>query len=527
MPEQLFDVAVIGGGHNGLVAAGYLAKAGLKTVVLEKNAIVGGFVTTEEFPEMPGFKFNLGALEPAFIRGTPILDELGVFKQGLEFLEPDPVFWFAFPDGKSWRLWRDPKRSAEDIRLIAGDHDADAFLEFVARYGPFWQLLGAAFMAPPVGFKDLMALLPEGAEGEEFIRNILMSANHLLDEWFDTDYVKAAAAKFVGTMGFDSRDQGTGLFASEIISMASMGRPKGGSGVLSQALAKSVESFGGTIRTNAKVERVLVENGKAVGVRLAGGEQIRAAAVLSQIDAIRLFTQLLDPAVVDPTLARRLRMLRKDRYTIVAAHFALSELPRYQEILPGIGHEVDAAALIICPSQAWNDEFQGDITNGRLTEHPVFWSVVHSVADPTLAPAGKHAMTAETYVPWRLADGTDWGVAKELLADRMVDQLAHYAPNIRQAIIARHVESPDDLVHRAGVLSGNIAHIDHQLCQMFGFRPLPELSKYRTPIAGLYLTGSGTHPMGAVTGMPGYNAAHEFLEDWRAGKVPRPLAAKV
>jgi beta-carotene ketolase (CrtO type) len=248
---------------------------------------------------------------------------------------------------------------------------------------------------------------------------------------------------------------------------------------------------------------------------------------MSQIDAVRVFTQLLEPDAVDPHLLRRLRALRVSRYTITAAHMALSELPRYTETFPNIGPEVDAAALIICPSQAYNDAFQGDISNGRLPRYPVFWTVVHSVADPSLAPAGKYAMTCETYCPWQLADGTPWAVAKETLADYMVEELSHYAPNVKDATIGRYVESPEDLARRAGALCGNIAHIDHQLCQMFGFRPLPELSQYRTPIAGLYLTGSATHPMGAVTGMPGYNAAHEFLEDWRAGRIPRPQAVAV
>ena len=518
MSNHGFDAIIIGGGHNGLVAATYLGKGGLRPLVLDKNAVIGGMCTTQEFPGMPpGFKFNVGCLIPAGIRG-PITEELELESRfGLEWLDVDPSFWLPFPDGKFWRPWKDPQKLVEEIRRVARDHDADAFVKFSEYFGGLGMLVGSMYFGEPPSFKDLVGLLPDGLEGTELVRTLLMSANHVVDEWFDTDYLKGPIVKFVGSAGIDARDQASGFLTSFFTTLAREGPAKGGAGSVTQALAKAAGAAGADIRLNTVVDKILVENGQAVGVRLQGGEEIRAKVVISTLDAVRVFTQLLDPNLVEERLLRRLRALRADRYGCFYLHLALNELPDYSAKFPGYGPELASSAVIICPSTTYNDAFQSSINDGRIPEHPVFWGETPSVADPSLAPAGKYTMTIGVYAANELADGRSWDEARETLADNIVNELAAYAPNIKKAIIARHSETPPEMVEHYGALDGNLGHLDFKLSQLLMFRPLPELANYRTPIANLYLSGAGTHPMGTVIGIPGFNTAHAVLKDLGAG----------
>ena len=516
-----YDVILIGAGHNGLLAGAMLGRRGVKTLILEKNPIVGGFITTEEMPGMPGFKFNPGALVPSMIRDNPGFQELNIEQRfNLEYLSPDPAFTFFFPEGKYWHLYADLQgKTAQEIERVAGPRDAEAWKTYVETYSSLMGLLGMVMFSPPTSLTDLVQLVPEGEAGLELARNLFMSSNQLLNEWFDTDYVKGAILKFMGTMGNFARDQGTGLWGTEILACAGMGRPRGGSGALSNALAAAAEAEGVAIRVNAPVDEVLVENGAAVGVRLQNGETIRSKAVISAVDPYQLFTKLVDPDKLDTRFMRRVRALTADQYSIVAAHLALSELPDFTASYPGIDNKKAVESSIIwCPSMKYNDEWQLEIAAKRLPRYPVFWAFIPSSVDPSLAPEGKHTLTVEAYCSGELKDRA-WSEAKEVYADYMVEQMVQMAPNLKNAIVGRYVEGPDELEARSWSRHGNIAHLDHTLSQLFTFRPLPELSSGRAPIKNLYLSGAGAPPMGAASGAPGYVTATRFMQDWEAGLV--------
>jgi len=518
MSQQQYDAIIIGAGHNGLVCAAYLAKAGLKTLVLERRSIVGGCATTEEIPSMPGFKFNLCAIDHVYIHYTPIIKDLELERFGLEYISVDPAFFCPFPDGNYIFVWKDVNKTASEIQRVAGAREARAFLEFAKFYSKLWETITPAFLAPPVPLADMFSMLPSGPEREELIRTLLMSAEQLLEEWFDTDYVKGPAAKFAAEIGIDIRDPGTALLAGEITRFTKITRPRGGTGMLTQALARVIEHYGGVIRTNAEVEKIIVKDGKAVGVRLTTGEEIRAKGVISNLDAIRVFTKLVDPEHLEQKFRRRIEKLRVNYGLGLTVHAALNELPRFSDKYP-VGKEANIASTSICPSIEYLNKFFDDIRAGRPPKEPNLWVATPSALDPTLAPPGKHTLYIYSHQPYKLADGKQWSEIKEEVADICINKLAEFAPNIKDAIIARYVESPVDMERRTGNLRGSFIHIDMSLAQLFYFRPLPELSQYRTPIKNLYLTGAGTHPGGGITGMPGYNTAHVFLEDWKAGKI--------
>ncbi len=536
---QEYDVIIIGAGHNGLVCAAYLLKAGYSVLLLEKRSVPGGAATTEEcLPQQaPGFKFNLCAIDHEFIHLGPVVQELELEKYGLKYLECDPVVFCPHPDGKYFLAHKSLERTCAEIARY-NQRDAEKYAEFTQ----YWQrVLGAMipmFNAPPKSIldilgnyditkiKDLISVIGSPNKTLDFIRNMLTSAEDLLNEWFDEEFLKAPLARLASELGAPP-SQKTIAIGAIMMAMRhnpGMARPRGGTGALVQALVNLVTSKGGIILTDCQVKKVLIDEGRAVGVQLANGNEYRAKhGVISNIDAKRLFLQLIDKSDVDaadPDLRERLeRRIVNNNETILKIDLALEEVPRFERYAHK--DEYLIGSVLIADSVAHVEQAHNKCTLGEIPDSdPSMYVVVPTVLDPSMAPPDKHTVWIEFFAPYQIAgaegtglNGTGWTEElKNKVADKVVDKLAEYAPNLKNSIIARRVESPAELAERLGAYKGNYYHIDMSLDQMVFFRPLPEIANYKTPIENLFLTGAGTHPGGSISGMPGRNCARIFLQ---------------
>lgn len=536
---QEYDVVLIGAGHNGLVCAAYLLKAGYSVLLLEKRSVPGGAATTEEClpQEAPGFKFNLCAIDHEFIHLGPVVEELELEKYGLHYLECDPVVFCPHADGKYFLGHKSVEKTCAEIARY-NERDAKKYAEFVH----FWQRsLGAMipmFNAPPKSvidilgnyditkLKDLVSVIGSPNKTLDFIRTMLTSAEDLLNEWFDEEFLKAPLARLASELGAppSQKTLAIGAIMMAMRHNPGMARPRGGTGALVQALVNLVTSKGGVILTDQHVEKVLIDDGKAVGVRVAGGKEYRAKhGVISNIDAKRLFLQMTDKSDVnaaDPDLWERLeRRIVNNNETILKIDLALDEPLRF----PHHDHKDEylVGSILIADSVAHVEQAHSKCTLGQIPDaDPSMYVVMPSYLDPTLAPPGKHTVWIEYFAPYQIAGaegtglkGTGWtDELKNKVADKVIDKLADYAPNVKDATIARRVESPAELGERLGAYKGNYYHVDMTLDQMIFFRPLPEIANYKTPIDNLFLTGAGTHPGGSISGMPGRNCARAFLQ---------------
>jgi len=545
---QTYDVIIIGAGHNGLVCASYLLKAGYSVLLLEKRSVPGGAATTEEVmpEEAPGYKFNLCAIDHEFIHLGPVVEELELEKYGLEYLFCDPVTFCPHPDGTYFFAHKSVEKTCAEIAKF-NERDAKKYAEFSDYWERVIKGITPVFNAPPksifdiagnYGLKniqDLLSLMGGVDKALDLIRTMLTSPEDILNEWFDSEFVKAPLARLAAELGAPPSQKtiAIGAMMMALRHNPGMARPRGGTGALVQALLKLVKSKGGVVLTDQHVEQVLVDDGRAVGVRVAGGKEYRAnKGVISNIDARRLFLQMVDPADLDsadPNLRDRVeRRIVNNNETILKIDCALSEIPRFE----GFDHKDEylIGSVLIADSVAHVEESHSLATMGQIPDsNPSMYLDVPTVLDPSMAPDGKHTLWIEFFAPYQIAGaegtglkGTGWtDELKNKVADRVIDKLADYAPNVKNAITARRVESPAELGERLGAYKGNYYHIDMTLDQMVFFRPLPEIANYKTPIDNLYLTGAGTHPGGSISGMPGRNCARVFLN------TEQPIAQKV
>ncbi|MBW4570657.1 MAG: NAD(P)/FAD-dependent oxidoreductase [Tolypothrix carrinoi HA7290-LM1] len=535
---ETYDVVIIGAGHNGLVCAAYLLKAGYSVLLLEKRSVPGGAATTEEcIPEAPGFKFNLCAIDHEFIHLGPVIQELELEKYGLEYLECDPVTFCPHPDGKYFLGHKSLEKTCAEIARYS-ERDAKKYAE----YTKYWQhAIGAMipmFNAPPKSvldilgnydiakLKDLFSVIGSPSKTLDFVRTMLTSAEDILNEWFDSEFLKAPLARLASELGAPP-SQKTIAIGAIMMAMRhdpGMARPRGGTGALVQALVNLVTSKGGVILTDQHVDKVMIDDKKAVGVRVTGGKEYRAKyGVISNIDAKRLFLQMTDKSdidAVDSDLWERLeRRIVNNNETILKIDLALDEPLRFEH------HEHKdeylIGSILIADSVRHVEQAHSKCSLGEIPDSdPSMYVVMPSALDPSLAPPGKHTVWIEFFAPYQIAGaegtglkGTGWtDELKNKVADRVVDKLAQYSPNVKNATIARRVESPAELGERLGAYKGNYYHIDMTLDQMIFFRPLPEIANYKTPIDNLFLTGAGTHPGGSISGMPGRNCARVFLQ---------------
>lgn len=547
---QDYDVIIIGAGHNGLTCAAYLLKAGYRVLVLERREIPGGGATTEELmpDEAPGFMFNPCAINHVFIHLGSVVQELELERYGLEYLFCDPVVFCPHPDGKYFLAHKSVEKTCAEIAKFS-PHDAEKYRE----YTEFWQhiikLTQPVFNAPPKSIidiignyqfkhlKDVFSLAGSGDETLDLIRTILSSPQDQLEELFDEEFVKAPLARLSAELSNppSQKTMSIGAMMMSLRHNPGMARPRGGTGMVTTALVRCVQALGGEILTSKGVKQILVDDNRAVGVRLENGQEIRAkAGVISSLDAKRVFLKLLDERDVDAKLRERVdRRIANHNEAILKIDCALSEAPRFEQY--DHRDEYMMGSVLIADSVNHVELAHTDPNIGRIPdEDPSMYAVVPTILDPSMAPDGKHTLWIEFFVPYQISGkegtgmkGTGWTEElKNQVADRVLAKFAQYAPNLPNSIIARHIESPPELEDRVGMLGGNYYHLDMSFEQMMCFRPLPEIANYSTPIEGLYLTGAGTHPGGSISGLPGRNCARVFLQENRSIGQAIKTAAK-
>jgi beta-carotene ketolase (CrtO type) len=544
---EIYDVVVIGAGHNGLVCAAYLLKAGYRVLLLEKRSIPGGAATTEELmpKEAPHFQFNRCAIDHEFIFLGPVLQELGLAQYGLEYLFCDPTVFCPHPNGQYFLAHRSLAQTCAEIARYS-PRDAEKYGEFIRYWSVLMEAIQPLFNVPPQAILEILgsydrrrlqqfwAIAGSKNKALDFIRTMISSPEDLLNEWFDSEIVKAPLARLAAEIGAPPSQKGitAGMMMMAMRHDPGMARPKGGTGALTNALVKLVQAKGGTILTDQTVKRVLVEKGTAIAVEVADGKIFKAAkGIISNLDARRLFLQLVEPgaiAAADPHLRERVeRRLINNNETILKIDCALSELPRFERFTQDESHLM--GTILIADSMLHVEQAHALTILGQIPDsNPSLYLDIPTLLDPSMAPPGKHTLWIEFFAPYQIAgaegtglNGTGWTEElKNKVADRVIDKLADYAPNLKAAILARHVESPAELAERLGSYKGNYYHLDMTLDQMMFLRPLPEIANYQTPIKNLYLTGAGTHPGGSISGMPGRNCARVFLKQQRSWLRP-------
>lgn len=510
------DVVIVGAGHNGLVAAGYLAKAGLRVLVLERRGIVGGASVTEEIA--PGFRANSLAYVCGLLR-PEIKDDLDLARFGLEEHAYDPHMFLPFPDGRHLLYRNDPSWNEKQVAKFSKE-DAKALPRYEAFWQEFGDLVEPTLLAPPVALADLAGFVTT-PEAEDFLRRtMLMSIGDVLDEFFESEEVKVSlgTSAVSGTMA-GPRTPGTAFVLGHhsLATIAGIagawGWAKGGIGAIPESLAKAARHFGAEVRTRAAVERVCVKDGRATGVVLADGAEIEARAVLSNCDPRRTFLRLVEEDALPRDFVRAVSRIRMDSSSF-KINLALDGLPDFTAI-PGTRVQDHHRAIVdIAPSLDYLERAYDDAKRGTPSRKPYIEFILQSATDPTVAPPGKHSLTASCkFAPFEPAQGT-WDTEGEAFAEKILDTLEEYAPNLRRIVLAKKWITPLDMEREYGLTRGDVFHGAILPYQMFSFRPVPGWARYRTPIEGLYLCGAGAHPGGGVIGAPGHNAAMALLEDW-------------
>jgi len=523
MPTR--NVIIIGAGHNGLITAFYLAKAGLKPVVLERREIIGGACVTEEI--YPGFRCSTlanstGPLLPQIVKDMQL--------HGVEFIKPAVRVLALNSNGESISVYEDAKRTAESLTRVSAK-DAQSYPDFVSTFARIGRALSPLLrMTPPDIDKpskgelwDLgklgLAIRGLGKKDEyRLLRYGPMAVADLAAEWFETELLRATVAAR-GVFGAFAGPWSAGTSAALLLQAATDGQAfapttfvKGGMGALSRALAQAATDTGAQIRTNAEVVSVRVKDGKATGVVLRSGEEIEARAVISNADPRTTFLKLVDSSEFDPSFQIKVRNYRAHG-TVAKVNLALSALPNFHALSDGDAVEKLSGRIHVGSDIDYLERAFDAAKYGDFSPQPYLDICVPSLTDQTLAPAGAHVMSIHAqFAPYQLKEG-DWNSRREELGDTVVNVLSDYAPNLKELILARKVITPLDLEQTYGLGGGHIHHGEMSLDQLFAFRPFIGWARNRTPISDLYLCGAGTHPGGGVTGAPGANAAREIVKD--------------
>ncbi|MCC7181727.1 MAG: NAD(P)/FAD-dependent oxidoreductase [Acidobacteria bacterium] len=550
MPSTVkYDAIVIGGGHNGLTCAAYLARAGRRVLVLERRHVLGGAAVTEEI--FPGFKFSVCSYVVSLLR-PEIIRDLDLPRHGMELLPLDGTFT-PMPNGDYlWRVNDHEKTRREIARHSRLDAEAyDEYGRAMVEMGRFAKPILA--MTPPDPTKlDPRGLLDLLSVGKRFrgmrphdrinqVQLLTMSAVDFLDQWFETDVLKAtmSASGIIGTF-LGVKSPGTAYvllhhYMGEIDgSFRSWGLSRGGTGAVSNAIGDAARRFGAEIRTNTPVARILTKNGRATGVALENGDEFHADTVVSSVDPRHTFLRWMDEKELPPDFVEGVRRY-KFRGSSGKVNLALDGLPNFT-CLPGTGSHL-RGAISISPSVDYMERAYDDAKYGRFSRRPYIDIVIPSLTDTSVAPPGKHVMSCFVqYAPYELRreseetrrDGEEtrrereearrepgeheWDRQREAFGDTVIDTIAEHAPNIRDLILHRQVLTPLDIERDFGLSEGNIFQGELTLEQLFFLRPVPGWAQYTTPVRGLYMCGSATHPGGGIMGAPGKNAAERILK---------------
>lgn len=526
MPTR-YDAIIVGGGHNGLVAAFYLAKAGLSVLILERRAEVGGPASTVEF--LPGFRGAFtnspGSVEPK------IVADMELERFGLRWVKPDPSVLMPFPDGRMFVGWRDQARLHADIARQFSARDADAYPRIFEFFNDFARRLKVSLFEPPPSLAELAARLRTPRDEADFATVFFGSIREFLDQHLESEQVKTAVAILCGGGAIAPSMPGTpiglmqrpmSLFSTAVEGFhdprnqpmrGSTGLPLGGMGSITQAMRRSVERLGVTIRVNAAVAAIDVDADHAVrGVALEDGSEYRAPLVLSNLHPKTTLLDLLPPRQLPHDLVARLNALPKGGGAFKVV-LAVDEPPLFAGAPAELAHAFSTCQFRIAPDLTYLETCHQDYLARRLTHCPRLMGLVPSMADPSLAPEGKHYLSINAwFFPYELAQG-DWEAQRDVMGRRILDIMTHYVPSLSRSVIGMRCYSPVDLEREFGLIGGNFSHLDMTPAHMFSLRPVAGLSDYRTPVRGLYLCGSGAWPGGTVSGVPGHNASQQVLRD--------------
>jgi len=526
--KQLYDAIVVGGGHNGLTAAAYLARAGMSTLVLERRHMVGGCCVTEEIA--PGCRASTTSYIASMLR-PEVISDLNLREHELRMVPCDPALQVPFPDGEVVPWWTNRDRAVAEFRRFSVK-DAKAFVRIDDQLKKLARYLQPFFLEPPPeidthslhGWSDLFRAgrrfrSISNAEIAQLISFLTGSLGEFLDRNYESDKIKTLflANNVYGKHG-GPYQHGTAigllfhlLSGGEHELQGFFGHVMGGMGAITQALSSAGQKLGVEIRTSASVAQINVRNGRVCRVVLEDGTELRSKVVLSNADPKRTFLKLVPAGELPEDFIQAVEGIKMDG-PCAKVNMVLAEEPRFTGTSPNAS-PLERTLYTLVPSLEFAERCYAVSRSGEIPEELWVDCVVSSNADASLAPAGKHILTCFVqYVPYRLRQGT-WDENRELLGDRVVKKIAEYAPNVPNAVVARQVLTPLDLERTYGLTEGNIFHGDLTLEQLFFMRPVPGWSQYRTPIAGLYLCGAGAHPGGGVTGAPGHNAAHQVLRD--------------
>jgi phytoene dehydrogenase-like protein len=525
MPD--YDIIIIGAGHNGLVTAAYLAQAGKRVLVLERREVIGGACVTEEI--WPGYKVSTAAYVNSLLR-PEIIRDLELKRHGFEMLPRNPSSFTPFPDGRHLLLGPEPGMNHREVSKFSA-RDADALPLYEKMLERVADFIEPTLMEPPpdpwsINPGDWVQLAKLawrfrklGRHGAEAIEILTGAALPILDRWFESEQLKVTLATdaIIGAMASPSMPGTAYVLFHHVMGECNgvrgvWGYVRGGMGGISQALASAAREHGAEIRCQAPVQQIMVRNGRASGVVLENGTELRARAVASNADANVTFLKLIDSTRLPPDFVESIRAIDYTSPSL-KINVALSELPDFTALPgnnPGPQHR---GTIHIGPALEYVERAYDDAKYGRPSKSPILECTIPSVLDPTVAPPGRHLMSMFIqYAPTNLREG-HWDNVKEKFADRCFEIMDEYAPNFRRSVIHRQVLSPLDMERRFALTGGNIFQGAMHLHRLFFLRPAARYARYRTPIRSLYLCGAATHPGGGVMGACGYNAARQILRD--------------
>ncbi len=520
---ETYDVTIIGAGHNGLVTACYLAKAGLNVLVLERREVLGGAAASEYV--FPGYKFNTGAMDAGLFM-PKIVRDLNLEERGLIFLQGPAAVFAPEEQGPGLTLWRDPEANQAEIRRLS-PADAEEYPRFLAQLATMRRMLGDFVGRKPpnpsqLEAREMLPWLPVALgirrAGREtmmvVIRALPMPARDFLDEWFESERLKGVLAvpALAGGMPGPYAAGTTLMMLYQQLGGANGGYRsgrfvQGGTGRLSTVLAETARSMGADIQLGTSVERVVLDDERARGVVLDGGEAIASSMVVSSVDPRQTFFDLVGGRHLTPSFMREVGNIRYAGVT-AKVNLALDGLPAFtstddRQRLSGF--------IVVAPSLEYLERAADVAKYGRISEQLVLEATIPSLLDPGLAPEDHQVMSINVwYAPYHLAEG-DWDEQREALGDQVVETLARYAPDLPERIVHRQVLTPLDLERDYGLTEGQSHHGQMGLDQLLFMRPVSGYAGYRTPFENLFLCGAGAHPGGGVSGAPGYNAAREIL----------------
>lgn len=510
-PTADYDLLVIGAGHNALVTAAYVAQAGYRVAVFEKRAMVGGAVSTVEYT--PGYQFDLGGSAHILIRLTPIVEELQLEQFGLTYLDLDPLFYAPFEDNTSLKIWRDVDRTCEALEAqFPGD--GEGYRRFVEDWTPFAESVRNAFLRSPSPFQIGRSFALGGASAlnwREALPRILMPYGEVVDQYFTYEKVKAPLVWMAAQSGPPPTEPLTSPFLlwHPLYHQGGIARPRGGSGELTQALRKHVEAHGGDVFTGTPVDEILVEDGKAIGVR-TGPDQVMGRAVLAGTHILESMGRLLPEAYRPDELDR----MRVGNGFGAVLRLALSKPIRYAAARDDAENDRARTALqLICRDRAQVNAAYGDYLKGHPTGDPPIVAMSFSAVDDTLAPPGGEVLWLwAQYYPYKLSGDRRWDDIADQVADSILDAFEVFAPGTRDSVVGQLFQHPEWLERELGLFRGNVMHLEMSLDQMFAMRPSARLSRYQSHVDRLFLTGASTHPGGGIMGASGRNAARVVLK---------------